>query len=756
MSEPFFRPAPSGEDEVHLTDGLNPDQRKAVLHEEGPLLLIAGAGSGKTRVLTHRIAHLVSARGVPPSRILAITFTNRAASEMKARLEALLGPAASQMWVSTFHSACVRILRRHAEVLGWKSSFTIYDQGDALRLVGYVIRDHGLDPKRFTARAVLAAISGAKNDLVSVSGYAERAHSPFERRVAAVYADYAARCRAANALDFDDLLVATVQLFEMAPDVLSYYQNRFVHIAVDEYQDTNAVQARLVVLLGAGHRNVFVVGDSDQSVYGFRGADISNILDFEGSFPDATVMLLEQNYRSTQNILDAANALIANNALRRPKSLWTKEGPGEPVVHYRARDDNAEASWVADQIEGLVSEKGIPASDIAVFYRTNALSRAVEEELVRRSIAYRMVGGARFFDRREVRDLLGWLRAIANPEDEVSLKRAMGAPKRGIGDATIARLDQWSSANGKSFAQALGDPAAAGVKGRSASAVADFMRLLGEMSAMAASELPEEVAEAVLERSGYRAELESEDSLEAAGRLENLGELVGEAAKHESLAEFLESVSLVSETEGDGGESQEQVTLMTLHSAKGLEFPVVFIIGMEEGIFPHSRALGKPEELEEERRLAYVGFTRARQRLFVTSAWRRNQWGAGQFNPASRFLSEVPASCLTLAPDSFDGSEWSFSQLASQSWDGVERVDGNGVTRRFVDDTVRGRRPTSPGRRSPAVLDLAAGEDVVHGKWGEGVVISVRGEGERAEAVVRFAGIGEKTLLLSIAPLKRA
>ncbi|MBU3701782.1 MAG: ATP-dependent DNA helicase PcrA, partial [Acidimicrobiia bacterium] len=617
-----------------LTAGLNPVQLEAVTHTVGPLLIIAGAGSGKTRVLTHRVAHLIRT-GVSPFEILAITFTNKAADEMRQRVRALVGPVADRMWVSTFHSACVRILRRDGTRLGFPGSFTIYDQSDAVRLVGYVIRDLGLDPKKFPAKSVQATISAAKNDGLGPTQFTERAGSIFDRKIADVFVEYQARLLSAGAMDFDDLLTNTVRLFREHPDVLESYQRRFRHVLVDEYQDTNHVQNEMVLALGAVHHNVCVVGDADQSVYRFRGADMRNILEFEDAFPETTVLLLEQNYRSTQNILDAANAVIDNNMSRRPKELWTDTGAGEAIVRYHADDESDEAQWVTSRIAHL-HDAGHRWGDCAVLYRTNAQSRVLEEFLVRMGIQYRVIGGTRFYDRREVKDALAYLRLTVNPADEVSCKRVLNVPKRGVGESSVGRLDAHARAHGLSFIEALREAPAAGVTGKAAKGIAMFLTLLDELTPMVESG-PATVLEAALQRSGYVAELEAEHSVEADGRIENLAELVGAAREVGSVDEFLEQVSLVADIDAlDGDESS--VVLMTLHSAKGLEFPCVFMIGLEDGVFPHSRSIGDPDELEEERRLAYVGITRAKERLHLSHAWCRTMYGSTQYNPPSRFL----------------------------------------------------------------------------------------------------------------------
>ncbi|HKN91552.1 MAG TPA: UvrD-helicase domain-containing protein, partial [Acidimicrobiia bacterium] len=660
-----------GEDE--LLAGLNPAQRRAVLHGDGPLLVVAGAGSGKTRVLTRRIAHLIAARDVSPFRLLAITFTNKAADEMRQRVAALVGPVAERMWVSTFHSACVRILRRHADKLGYRSSFTIYDEADAVRLTGYVLRDLDLDPKRFPPRAVHAAISNAKNELVDFETYSARAMNVKEERIAEVYRDYQQRLLAASAMDFDDLLMVTVNLFQSHPEVIEEYQRRFAHILVDEYQDINRAQNELILLLGQGHGNVFVVGDTDQSIYRFRGADIRNILEFEKAFPDATVVLLEENYRSTQTILDAANAVISNNMMRKPKVLRTERLGGERISYYQAEDERDEAFWVAEEMARLHRSGRCRWGDVAVFYRTNAQSRVVEEELVRRNVPYVVVGGPRFYDRREVKDVLAYLRVLVNPDDEVSFRR----------------IEAWASAHGTTFGAALAEADRAGVAGKAAAGVRSLLQLLERLRSGADGDVsstnPAVVLEAVLELTGYRADLEAEHSLEATGRLENLAELVGVASEHEELAAFLEAVALVNDAD-DLDDDDSRVALMTLHTAKGLEFPAVFMVGMEEGVFPHMRALGEPDELEEERRLCYVGMTRAREYLHLSHATCRGLWGSVQWNPPSRFLKEVPEMLLRAAGN---GAPTSSSNGAGRS--GTRGRDA------LVEEARRAGR-TSPAR----------------------------------------------------------
>ncbi len=1022
-----------------LLEGLNPAQYEAVTHGEGPLLVVAGAGSGKTRVLTHRIAHLIHAHRVSPFEILAITFTNKAAGEMKERIGRLVGPVAEKMWVSTFHSACVRILRRDAQLLGFPSAFTIYDQADAVRLTGYVLRDLNIDPKRFPPRSVHAAISAAKNDGLSAEDYLERASVIHERRIGEVFEEYQARLRKAGAMDFDDLLGVTVELFRTEPQVLEHYRNRFGNVLVDEYQDTNPVQNDLVMLLGEEHRNVCVVGDLDQclvpgtlvrtpdgerpieeltagdrvlgtighrslvpatvtdtkvgryqgwiaevragdtvllgtphhivparmsavegthlvylnemrdrsisidvalpedvrrawvlavlptaeaadaevarlrqvvrdlehevalkqllsdhelladfphvtderedrveltmfgaldasqaastvvapnletarrdysealalakavadaggmdvrrrmmvgasvydytplshlrrgmlvlveedgelveravdtveflpydgpvydlevaeahtyvaaapghgggaapgllvhnSIYKFRGADMRNLLEFENTFPDATTVVLEQNYRSTQTILDAANAVIANNTARKPKDLWTDEGPGEKIVRFQGEDEAEESQWVAHQISSLHDRGDVLWSDFAVFYRTNAQSRVLEEQFLRSGIPYRVVGGMRFYDRREVKDAMAYLKAVVNPTDEVSVKRVLNTPKRGVGDQTVGRLDAYARAHELTFMDALRRWDDAGASARAARGIESFTNLIDELSTEI-DKGPGHLLEQILERSGYAAELEAENTLESEGRQENLAELVGMAREYETVDEFLEQVSLVADTDQlpDGSDPGDTgVVLMTLHSAKGLEFPNVFLIGMEEGVFPHMRSLTEPAELEEERRLAYVGITRARERLFLSYAWCRTLHGSTQYNPPSRFLDEVPSELVVEAEAS--RSKRSRSSHRSGGWESTSWAPSG--RERQLDRATRPAPPTQSGAHN---LDIRVGDDVVHTKWGEGVVLHMEGQGEKTEAVVRFPDVGEKRLLLSWAPIQK-
>jgi DNA helicase-2/ATP-dependent DNA helicase PcrA len=752
-----------------LLDGLNPVQSDAVAHDEGPLLVVAGAGSGKTRVLTHRIAHLIRDRGVSPFEILAITFTNKAADEMKTRVEMLVGPVAQKMWVSTFHSACVRILRRDADRLGFPRQFTIYDQADAVRLTGYVIRDLGLDTKRFPPRSIHAAISAAKNDGLAAEAYVAQAGNIFERKIGEIFSEYQQRLVRAGSMDFDDLLGQALRLLREHPDVLEHYQRRFRHILVDEYQDTNRVQNDLVLLLAADHRNVCVVGDQDQSIYRFRGADMRNIVEFEDAFPDTTVVLLEQNYRSTQTILDAANAVIAHNLERKPKALWTDEGTGDPIVRYHADDEVDEAQWITREITRLhgsdeavigagtgPADEGLRWGDLAVFYRTNAQSRVLEEQLMRADIPYKVVGGTRFYDRREIKDAIAYLRAVVNPVDEVSIKRVINEPKRGVGDTSIGKLDALATAHGLSFMDALRRADDAEVSGKARRGIDAFLALLDDVHDLTAGS-PGPLLQQLLERSGYLDQLEAERSIEAEGRLENLAELVGAANEAETVDEFLEQISLVADTD-DLDDDATSVTLMTLHSAKGLEFPVVFLIGLEDGVFPHLRSLTDPEQLEEERRLAYVGITRARRRLYLSHAWSRTLFGGTQYNPPSRFLDEIPADLIR---DVEGHRRASRSGRVYGGGGGGWRSGGGSGDRalrvaagkdRIVDGAMRSRKPQRSGAEG---LGLKVGDDVRHNTFGEGVILDVSGSGDKTEVLVRFPDAGEKRLLLSWAPLEK-
>ena len=754
---------PSTEENAEPNLKLNPAQNEAVTHGNGPLLVVAGAGSGKTRVLTSRIAHLINEKGISPFEILAITFTNKAAEEMRHRVVELVGSVAHKMWVSTFHSACVRILRQSSDEIGFSPNFTIYDQGDAARLMGHVIKDLNFDLKRFPPRALLSKISSLKNEGINPNDYLDSTENPYDQKVSEIFVEYQLRLKRASAMDFDDLLLNTVIIFRKNKSILEQWQNRFKHVLVDEYQDTNLIQNELVSLLAADHRNICVVGDSDQSIYQFRGADVRNILNFEKVFPDATVIVLDQNYRSTQTILDAANEVISRNSGRQPKDLWTEEGNGESIVMYQASNEDDEAKWVAEKIISYKRAGYSELSDVAIFYRTNAQSRAIEEQLNRLGMAYRVVGGTRFYDRREVRDALAYLRLAVNPLDEVALRRVLNVPKRGVGDTSLGKIEDWADKNQVDFFPALSEASKAGVSGKALKGIESFLNLLEESQ----SRLdlgPADIIEFSLEKSGYISALEEERTIEAEGRLENLSELVGAASEFSDISEFLERVGLVADTDEIPNEGSDfgdgEVLLMTLHAAKGLEFPVVFLLGMEEGIFPHVRALGDPDQMEEERRLAYVGITRARKILHLCNAWSRMLHGQTQYNPPSRFLDDIPEELIQR-----EGSQKSSRNLKN-STNSYSDIDDWGFisTDEFSSEEPSGRifgkgtnQPENDSNSSEAhLLALEPGDDVKHKAWGMGVVVSVSGVEDRAEAVISFPSVGEKRLLLAWAPLERA
>ncbi|MFG2553575.1 DNA helicase PcrA [Streptomyces sp. NPDC048581] len=763
-------------DAAALLEGLNENQRAAVVHSDTPLLIVAGAGSGKTRVLTHRIAHLLAERNVHPGQILAITFTNKAAGEMKERVEQLVGPRANAMWVMTFHSACVRILRRESKKLGFTSSFSIYDAADSKRLMALVCRDLDLDPKRFPPKSFSAKISNLKNELIDEEDFAAQATDGFEKTLAQAYVLYQSRLREANALDFDDLIMTTVNLLRAFPDVAEHYRRRFRHVLVDEYQDTNHAQYALVrELVGTSEHPVdvppseydippaelCVVGDADQSIYAFRGATIRNILQFEEDYPDATTILLEQNYRSTQTILSAANAVIERNESRRPKNLWTNAGAGARITGYVADTEHDEAQFVAEEIDRLTDAGDAKAGDVAVFYRTNAQSRVFEEIFIRVGLPYKVVGGVRFYERKEVRDVLAYLRVLANPEDSVPLRRILNVPKRGIGDRAEAMIDALSQREKISFPQALKRvDEAYGMAARSTNAVKRFNTLMEELRTIVESGVgPATVLEAVLERTGYLAELQASTDPQDETRIENLQELAAVALEFEQesgegeasggLADFLERVALVADSDQIPDEDEDGsgvITLMTLHTAKGLEFPVVFLTGMEDGVFPHMRSLGQTKELEEERRLAYVGITRARERLYLTRSSMRSAWGQPSYNPPSRFLEEIPAAHVdwkrtgATAPVSSGPAAGVAASLSSSR----SRSSASGASG-FA---------TRRGSEKPVVA-LAVGDRVTHDQFGLGTVMAVKGTGANAEATVDFGEAKPKRLLLRYAPVEK-
>ncbi|MFE5520618.1 DNA helicase PcrA [Streptomyces virginiae] len=779
-------------DPATLLDGLNEEQRAAVVHAGTPLLIVAGAGSGKTRVLTHRIGHLLSARNVHPGQILAITFTNKAAGEMKERVEGLVGPRANAMWVSTFHSACVRILRRESKRLGFTSSFSIYDAADSKRLMALVCRDLDLDPKKFPPKAFNAKISNLKNELIDEEAFADQAVDGFEKTLAQAYAMYQGRLREANALDFDDIIMTTVHLLQAFPDVAEHYRRRFRHVLVDEYQDTNHAQYTLVrELVGTGYPDLppaelCVVGDADQSIYAFRGATIRNILQFEEDYKDATTILLEQNYRSTQTILSAANAVIERNENRRAKNLWTEAGTGAVITGYVADTEHDEAQFVADEIDRLTDAGDAKAGDVAIFYRTNAQSRVFEEIFIRVGLPYKVVGGVRFYERKEVRDVLAYLRVLANPEDNVPLRRILNVPKRGIGERAEAMIDALALREKITFPQALRRvDEAFGMAARSTNAVKRFNVLMEELRTIVDSGAgPAVVLEAVLERTGYLAELQASTDPQDETRIENLQELAAVALEFEqareaaaaeaaetgapapgsgTLAEFLEQVALVADSDQIPDEDTEGtgvITLMTLHTAKGLEFPVVFLTGMEDGVFPHMRALGQTKELEEERRLAYVGITRARERLYLTRSSMRSAWGTPSYNPPSRFLEEIPAEYLqwkrTGATQKPAGPMRSSGYGSSSSGSGKATFGTSPEA--FLSSSRTKSGPSGFATRRAAdkpVIALVVGDRVTHDQFGLGTVMDVKGAGADAQATIDFGDDKPKRLLLRYAPVQK-
>ncbi|HSS67580.1 MAG TPA: DNA helicase PcrA [Nocardioidaceae bacterium] len=780
-----------------LLDGLNPSQRQAVVHEGPALLVVAGAGSGKTRVLTRRIAWLLAQRNAHPGSVLAITFTNKAASEMRQRVEELVGGRARLMWVSTFHSACVRILRREIAHAGFRSNFSIYDDADSRRLMTLVCRDKDLDPKRFAPRAVLNWVSNCKNELVDAEAATAKATNNLERTFADCYVTYQERLRQANALDFDDLIMMTVHLLQAYPEVRESYRRRFRHVLVDEYQDTNHAQYVLIrELCGAGATRrtadgdlvgtapadstsaadgpptsaaapaeLMVVGDADQSIYAFRGANIRNILQFEEDFPNARTILLEQNYRSTQNILSAANAVIAQNKGRKAKNLWSEAGDGELITGYVADNEHDEAQFVAEEIDRLTDDDTAKPSDVAIFYRTNAQSRVFEEVFIRVGLPYKVVGGVRFYERREIRDVLAYLRVLVNPADSVSLRRIVNVPKRGIGERAEACVEVLSQRTGTTFWEALQHAEdAPAIATRSLRNIESFVAMMQQLQAMVDDGArPDDIVDAVMTQSGYLKELEESTDPQDETRVENLGELLAVAREFAderdqgdgaNLGDFLERVALVADSDQipDEDDAGGVVTMMTLHTAKGLEFPVVFLTGLEDGIFPHSRALGDPTELEEERRLAYVGLTRAQQRLYVSRALVRSAWGAPQHNPPSRFLTELPTTLLDWKRTEADQTTWSSTSASTRYADAggyVSPVRSAMASRR---GPLPAAKPTAGSRPVPS---LEPGDRVLHDSFGMGTVVTVEGVADKAVASIDFGSTGVKRLLLRYSPVEK-
>ncbi|WP_226647007.1 DNA helicase PcrA [Mesobacillus subterraneus] len=743
-----------------LLNGLNPEQQKAVKTVDGPLLLMAGAGSGKTRVLTHRIAYLMVEKGVNPYNILAITFTNKAAREMRERIQKMMGGAADDIWISTFHSMCVRILRRDIDRLGYNRNFTILDSTDQQSVIKSILKDKNMDPKKYDPRAILGTISSAKNELITAEEYAKTAGDYFSQKVSDVYTEYQRRLRKNNALDFDDLIMTTITLFIRVPEVLEYYQRKFQYIHVDEYQDTNRAQYMLVKLLAQRFQNLCVVGDSDQSIYRWRGADITNILSFEKDYPRASVILLEQNYRSTKKILLAANMVIQNNMNRKPKNLWTENPEGNKIMYYRADSEQGEAQFVIGKIQEQL-RNGRKLSDIAILYRTNAQSRVIEESFLKSNIDYSIVGGIKFYDRKEIKDILAYLRLISNPDDDISLQRIINVPKRAIGSTSIDKIANFATMHDLSMFQALETIEMIGLSPKAEKAAAEFRNLISNYTHQQEYLSVTELVEEVLDKTGYRDMLKAEKSLESQSRLENIDEFLTvtksfeESSEDKSLVAFLTDLALVADIDrldDDGQQKTDFVTLMTLHSAKGLEFPVVFLIGMEEGVFPHSRSLMEEDEMEEERRLAYVGITRAEEELFITNAQMRTLFGRTNMNPESRFIKEIPADLVE---------------------DAVPKVRRPAPTSGGRPAPMSGGRPGTSARPSMPTrgavsrpvaaasggegIEWKVGDKAQHGKWGTGTVVSVKGSGEGTELDIAFPSpTGIKRLLAKFAPITKA
>ncbi|RAP22978.1 hypothetical protein C2W59_03117 [Bacillus pumilus] len=733
----------------HLLEGLNDAQKEAVKATDGPLLLMAGAGSGKTRVLTHRIAYLMAEKHVAPWNILAITFTNKAAREMRERVQAILGPGADDIWISTFHSMCVRILRRDIDRIGVNRNFSILDTSDQLSVIKNILKERNIDPKKFDPRSILGSISSAKNELIDAEEYAKTAGDFYDQVVSDVYTDYQKRLLKNQSLDFDDLIMMTIRLFERIPEVLEHYQRKFQYIHVDEYQDTNRAQYMLVKLLAQRFQNICVVGDSDQSIYRWRGADITNILSFEKDYPSSEVILLEQNYRSTKRILNAANTVIQNNSNRKPKNLWTENDEGAKIAYYRADNEFGEGQFVAGKIHQLHQSGKRKLSDFAILYRTNAQSRVIEETLLKSNIQYNIVGGTKFYDRKEIKDILAYLRLVANPDDDISFARIVNVPKRGIGATSVDKIAAYAEMNDLSMFEALGQVDFIGLSARAANALDEFKQLIDQMTNMQEYLSVTELTEEILEKTGYREALKVEKTIEAQSRLENIDEFLSvtknfeEQNEDKSLVTFLTDLALVADIDKldeNEGEDQDAVILMTLHAAKGLEFPVVFLMGMEEGVFPHSRSLMEDAEMEEERRLAYVGITRAEEELYLSSAKMRTLFGRTNMNLESRFIREIPADLLDNLNEKKE-TKTPFGQTR-------ERPQRRGPVSRPQTQTIQNTGGGSIG--------WAVGDKAAHKKWGVGTVVSVKGSGDSTELDIAFPSpTGIKRLLAAFAPIEK-
>ncbi|SER99991.1 DNA helicase-2 / ATP-dependent DNA helicase PcrA [Salipaludibacillus aurantiacus] len=743
-----------------LLEGLNPEQQEAVRHGDGPLLIMAGAGSGKTRVLTHRIAYLIGEKGVPHWSILAITFTNKAAREMKDRVKSIIGSEAEDMWISTFHSMCVRILRRDIDRIGFNRNFTILDSTDQKTVIKRLVKEMNLDPKKFDPRSILGSISSAKNELKTPADYAKTANGYYEDTVHKVYEAYKKELKKNQALDFDDLIMTTIRLFKQVPEVLEYYQRRFRYIMVDEYQDTNRAQYVLVNMMADRHKNICVVGDSDQSIYRWRGADIQNILSFEKDYSNATVVMLEQNYRSTKRILEAANKVIDYNTGRKPKNLWTQNIDGDKLNYYEADNEHDEAQHVVGKIKEHIDSGKYTPADIAVLYRTNAQSRVIEELFVKSNLPYTIVGGTKFYDRKEIKDLLAYLRLVANPDDDISLRRIINVPKRGIGNTTLDKLQAYANQHDLSLFQTIQEIDQVGLSARFTKTLSEFGDQLRGWVQMQEYLPVMELVEELLEKTGYRDMLKNDKSLEAEGRLENINEFLTVAKEFEEVNEdktlvaFLTDLALIADIDqvDDDEEAEEKLLLMTLHSAKGLEFPVVFLIGLEEGVFPHSRALMEEVEMEEERRLAYVGITRAERHLYMSRARMRTLYGRTNMNPPSRFLSEIPDELVEQA-------QGGRAQAATPPWMQTSRSGGGG---RQVQSSARPQpQPRKPSPRPQttttqgASFAWAVGDKALHKKWGTGTVVSLKGSGENVELDIAFPEVGVKRLAAKFAPITK-
>jgi DNA helicase II / ATP-dependent DNA helicase PcrA len=738
-----------------LLNGMNPQQAEAVKATEGPLLIMAGAGSGKTRVLTHRIAYLMVEKGVNPYNILAITFTNKAAREMKDRINNILGGASEDIWISTFHSMCVRILRRDIDRIGMNRNFTILDSTDQQSVIKSILKDKNIDPKKFDARSILGSISSAKNELITTEEFSKTAGGYYDQVVSDVYTEYQKRLRKNQALDFDDLIMTTIHLFQRVPEVLEFYQRKFQYIHVDEYQDTNKAQYMLVKLMASRFQNLCVVGDSDQSIYRWRGADIANILSFEKDYPRANVILLEQNYRSTKRILQAANEVIQKNSNRKPKNLWTENHDGEKISYYRADSEQTEAQFVTGKIKEMVDSGKRKYSDFAILYRTNAQSRVMEEVLLKSNIEYSIVGGIKFYDRKEIKDILAYLRLIANPDDDISLQRVINVPKRGVGATSVDKIARYAADHDISMFSALEEADFIGLSPKITKAVIEFKEMVKGYTGMQEYLSVTELVEEILEKSGYTDMLKAEKSIESQSRLENLDEFLSVTKSFEqsnddkSLVAFLTDLALVADIDklDEDDQPKDSVILMTLHAAKGLEFPVVFLMGMEEGVFPHSRSLMEEDEMEEERRLAYVGITRAEEELYMTNAQMRTLFGQTKMNPVSRFISEIPADLLddVMAESKSKGPFSSpFGRTAGGS--PSRPAPRKPVTRPVVQKTTGGE-----------AVSWQVGDKASHKKWGTGTVVSVKGSGDSVELDIAFPSpTGIKRLLAKFAPIEKA